>query len=308
MKRCIAILCAVSMVFWLAACTNAENEAAASPSVSAAAPTTSPAPTAVSSAAPTASPTAAPTAMESEPQADMQIRVRTEQNNEIVFQLNDTAAARSLYCQLPLTLPVEDFGGSEKIFYPPQKLDVSDTPMAKGAAGTLAYYEPWGDVAIYYGECNGAEGLYALGEAVSGIEFAAELAGEVVIEKEEDSEKGDGQMNVQIEAGGQAFTATMQDNEAARAFMERLPMTVDMGELNGNEKYYYLSEGLPAKSARPPQINAGDLMLFGSDCLVLFYESFSTSYSYTPLATISDPSKLKDALGNGNVQVTFSRK
>lgn len=300
MKRGIVFLCAVSMVLLLAACTNTVNEVTASPSVPPAAPTV----------ARTAVPTAANTAQQSEPQADMQIRVRTEQNNEIVFQLNDTPAARSLYDQLPLTLPVEDFGGSEKIFYPPQKLDVSDTPMAKGSAGTLAYYEPWGDVAIYYDECNGAEGLYALGEAVSGIEFINEMAGEVVIEKAEMAEtrKGGDQMNIQIEAGGQAFTATMHDNETARAFVERLPMTIDMGELNGNEKYYYLSDDLPTDQTHPPQINSGDLMLFGSDCLVLFYESFSTAYSYTPLGVVSEPSALKEALGNGNVQVTFSIK
>ncbi len=300
MKRWIVFLCAVSMVLLLAACTNTGNETAASTSVPTAAPT----------AARTAVPTVANTAQQSIPQTDMQIMVRTAENNEIVFQLNDTPAARSLYDQLPLTLPIEDFGGSEKIFYPPQKLDVSDTPMAKGPAGTLAYYEPWGDVAIYYGVCNGAEGLYALGEAISGVEFVKETAGEVVVEKAEKTEaqKGGDQMNIQIEAGGQAFTATMHDNETARAFLERLPMTIDMGELNGNEKYHYLSDSLPTGQTRPPQINSGDLMLFGSDCLVLFYESFSTSYSYTPLGAVSDPSALKEALGDGNVQVTFSIK
>ena len=46
-------------------------------------------------------------------------------------------------------------------------------------------------------------------------------------------------------------------------------------------------------------------MLFGSDCLVLFYESFSTSYSYTPLGAVENPQGLADALSSGSAQVTL---
>ena len=110
---------------------------------------------------------------------------------------------------------------------------------------------------------------------------------------------------LQIEAGGQTFTATLLDNSAARALLDCLPMTVSMTELNGNEKYYYMSDSLPVNSQRPGNIHAGDLMLYGSDCLVLFYESFSSGYSYTRLGSIDDPSGLAAALGGGNVEVTF---
>lgn len=108
-----------------------------------------------------------------------------------------------------------------------------------------------------------------------------------------------------IGVNGQTFTATLQDNPTTRVLLERLPMTVTMDELNGNEKYYYMDESLPTDSQRPGQIYAGDLMLYGSDCLVLFYESFSSSYSYTRLGSVDDPAGLVSALGNGNVEVTF---
>ena len=111
---------------------------------------------------------------------------------------------------------------------------------------------------------------------------------------------------ISIEVDGQTFSATLADNDTARAFAARLPMTLDMRELNGNEKYFYLNEPLPAAAQRVGQIRAGDLMLFGSDCVVLFYENFATSYTYTPIGRIDDPAGLAEALGRGSAEVAFS--
>ena len=123
---------------------------------------------------------------------------------------------------------------------------------------------------------------------------------------QESNEIGEDTMpRLKIEADGQVFTATLLDNPTTRALLNRLPMTVSMGELNGNEKYYYMPDSLPTDSHRPGNIHAGDLMLYGSDCLVLFYESFSSGYSYTRLGSIDDPSGLSAALGRGSVDVTF---
>ena len=109
-----------------------------------------------------------------------------------------------------------------------------------------------------------------------------------------------------ITIGGKKFTAILADTDAARGFYSLLPLTVPMDELNGNEKYRYLDSPLPADASRPDMINTGDLMLYGSSCIVLFYESFSTSYTYTALGHIADTDGLKDALGAGSVTVTFS--
>jgi hypothetical protein len=49
-------------------------------------------------------------------------------------------------------------------------------------------------------------------------------------------------------------------------------------------------------------------MLYGSNTFVLFYESFSTSYSYTKLGKINNASGLAAALGTGNVSVSISLK
>lgn len=112
---------------------------------------------------------------------------------------------------------------------------------------------------------------------------------------------------IQIQIGNQSFTATLADTAAARGFAEKLPLTVTMGDLNGNEKYCYMDEPLTTSPSRIGRIQAGDLMLFGSDCLVLFYKSITSGYSYTHLGQIDHPAHLSAALGRGNVRVSFNK-
>ena len=80
-----------------------------------------------------------------------------------------------------------------------------------------------------------------------------------------------------------------------------------MSELNGNEKYHYLMGPLPSNPERVEHIEAGDLMLFGEECVVLFYESFNTGYSYTRIGRIIDASDLEKAVGKGTVTVKMSQ-
>ena len=97
----------------------------------------------------------------------------------------------------------------------------------------------------------------------------------------------------------------LENNETVREFLDLLPLTVDMTELNGNEKYCYLPQSLPVDSRQIDVIQTGDLMLYGSNCIVLFYQTFSSSYSYTRLGRIDHTTGLKDILGQGNVTVNF---
>lgn len=101
---------------------------------------------------------------------------------QVVYALNDSPAAQGLLSQLPLTVVVEDFSTNEKVFYPPQELDTSDTPLAEGGAGTLAYYAPWGDVVLFYDSFSANGSLYELGEAVSGVENIGQMSGTITVE------------------------------------------------------------------------------------------------------------------------------
>lgn len=131
------------------------------------------------------------------------------------------------------------------------------------------------------------------------VSTAAAPAPEMAQESEEST------MKIRISAGGENFTATLDSTQAANELAERLPMTLDMSELNGNEKFCYLDAPFASEASRVGQINAGDIMLFGDDCLVIFYESFATGYSYTQLGRIDDTSGLAEALGSGPVTVTI---
>lgn len=112
--------------------------------------------------------------------------------------------------------------------------------------------------------------------------------------------------DIQIRIGSEVFTLSLFDNETGRAFRELLPLTVSMDDVNSNEKFVRLPQNLPTVAVTPATIRTGDLMLYGSDGLVLFYKTFSTSYSYTRIGTLRNPAGLEAALGRAMVVITFA--
>jgi hypothetical protein len=118
------------------------------------------------------------------------------------------------------------------------------------------------------------------------------------------STKAERQMKIAV--GSNVFTATLVDNKTTRRLKAMLPLTLNMSDLNANEKYFELSKDLPTSASRPGKIHAGDVMLYGSNTLVLFYKTFSTGHSYTRIGKVDDVSGLAEALGSQNVTVTFT--
>ena len=103
------------------------------------------------------------------------------------------------------------------------------------------------------------------------------------------------------------YTAVLEDNPATRQLMAKFPMTLEMEELNGNEKYYKFAESFPAADEDIGQIHAGDIMLFASHYVVIFYKDFPSQYRYTRLGHIDNPKGLAEALGPGKAVVSFQK-
>ena len=123
---------------------------------------------------------------------------------------------------------------------------------------------------------------------------------------------GIGNMNNQSEeikinliVNNKTFTATLNNNETVRQLVSMFPMTLDMSDLHSNEKYNYLDTTLTTNSSKPSRINEGDIKLYGNNCLVLFYESFSNSYNYTDLGRVDNVDAFVSELGSGSVNIRF---
>ena len=93
---------------------------------------------------------------------------------------------------------------------------------------------------------------------------------------------------------GEKLEIRLEDNSTVSALIKELPLEVSMNDLNSNEKYAYLDNSLPTNTYSPKYIEAGDIMLFGDNCLVIFYKSFNTSYSYSKIGHINNLPELDD--------------
>lgn len=114
--------------------------------------------------------------------------------------------------------------------------------------------------------------------------------------------------HIVLRFNGHEYLVEPADTAAAHELLRQLPLKLRMADLNDNEKYGDLPKALPTQAQSVGSIHTGDLMLFTSSCLVLFYKDFRTHYRYTPLGRITQPAGLAEALGSGDVVVTLEKK
>lgn len=110
---------------------------------------------------------------------------------------------------------------------------------------------------------------------------------------------------MKIKISNTIFEVLLENNTTANAFVTMMPQSLEMNELNGNEKYCYLNVPLPTNVKRVDTIYAGDIMLWGNSCVVIFYETFTSDYSYSKIGKITDTTFLKQCVGSGSIKVDF---
>lgn len=147
----------------------------------------------------------------------------------------------------------------------------------------------------------GMWGIFSLAACGSIEKTEAEEAEKT--EAEALKEDTDVKCNVQI--GGRDFTVILEKNEAAEAFYQMMeePLVIKMSDYAGFEKVGALGTSLPASDSRMTT-QAGDIVLYNSDQIVLFYGS--NSWSYTKLGRIDNLAGWEEALGHGGVEAVFS--
>ena len=109
---------------------------------------------------------------------------------------------------------------------------------------------------------------------------------------------------VYIDINNETFEMDLEDNSTVSVLVKMLPLYLSMSDLNGNEKYACFDKPLPTNTYSPRHIEAGDVMLFGDNCLVIFYESFDTSYSYSKIGRINNMPSLDD----GDISISIRVK
>ena len=119
-----------------------------------------------------------------------------------------------------------------------------------------------------------------------------------------DNEKENKMAKIYASLNNEKLEINLEENSTTSALVKLLPLDITMNDLNKNEKYAYLDESLPTNTYSPKHIEAGDMMLFGDNCLVIFYESFDTSYSYSKIGHINNLPSLDD----GNISISIDVK
>jgi hypothetical protein len=93
----------------------------------------------------------------------------------VTASLLDNPTARDFASLLPMTVTLEDHAATEKIAYLPRKLSTAGAPAGTDPSiGDVAYYAPWGNLALFHKDFHYSSGLVPLGKMEAGLEALRE--------------------------------------------------------------------------------------------------------------------------------------
>ena len=114
-----------------------------------------------------------------------------------------------------------------------------------------------------------------------------------------------GEEQYYIKIKDKEYQIELESSETANQIKSKLPFTISMNNLNGNEVYYYFDESFKTNQQSVGTINKGDIYLYQDNCLVLFYKTFTTTYTYTKIGKVINPEGLDTLIGSDNVEVMW---
>ena len=128
---------------------------------------------------------------------------------------------------------------------------------------------------------------------------ACSVSNEINIKDEARENKNMNEITLKINDND--YNIILEDNETVSDFINYMPLNLSMNELNGNEYYSYLDFALKNNPENINNIKAGDVMLYGNNCIVIFYKSFTTTYKYTRIGHIDSIDNLEQDLNSGKI-------
>ncbi|AXQ78472.1 hypothetical protein DDV21_004960 [Streptococcus chenjunshii] len=112
-------------------------------------------------------------------------------------------------------------------------------------------------------------------------------------------------MKITITVNRQPFQMDLADNKTAAAFAGLLPLELDMQDVNGNEKFYLLTDSLPQDPRPCRQITAGSLLLYQTNELTFFYDETASSFKFSEIGSVNDIKGFSQAMSGRAVTVSF---
>lgn len=126
-----------------------------------------------------------------------------------------------------------------------------------------------------------------------------------VQQEQKKEEENVGLKAISVRIDDMTYIMSVDAGKAGQEFAKSTPFELEMKDLNGNEKYYEGKDTLPTDPYKPGHIEAGDVMLYGDNTIVIFYKSFDSDFSYTRLGKIRNASSLEYMLEGDTATVEF---
>ncbi|MCB2192900.1 MAG: hypothetical protein KQI62_15120 [Deltaproteobacteria bacterium] len=211
--------------------------------------------------------------------SDMQVKI-TSMGHTATFQLYDTVAAKQFYAQLPLKLELTNFRDAQWMFYPPQRLSVTENEAYHdGKKGELSYYEPWGDAFMLYEDFYAGDEMHRLGINLAGIEEIAKMSGSALIQKNEtNAPKTKATMQISVKAKGNTTVFELNNSQAAKELYAQLPLSIKVENYSSNEKIFYPPKKLNTQNTPQADARVGTLAYYAPwGDVVMFYGSFGSA-------------------------------